>query len=128
MFTSPTINTDKQCSHHQPYKQTNNVYITNHNSQAAKAVFWPNPASAVKVFFLWIITHQMFYEAYSPDIKRISLSVLRKITKSKVIVQSSRSIIFIFKIELQTSVIPLFHLILTEKNIFGIIFMIEVHL
>ena len=70
----------------------------------------------------------MFHEAYSPDIKRISLSVLRQITKSKVIVQSSRSFIFIFKIELQTSVIPLFHLILTEKIIFGIILMIEVHL
>ena len=34
----------------------------------------------------------------------------------------------IFKIELQTRVIPLFHLIFTEKNIFGIILMIEVHL
>ena len=34
---------------------------------------------------------------------------------------------FIFKIKLQTSVIPLFHLIMTEKIIFGIILMIEVH-
>ena len=42
--------------------------------------------------------------------------------------QISRSNIYIFKIELQTSVIPLFHLILTEKIIFGIILMIEVHL
>ena len=30
--------------------------------------------------------------------------------------------------ELQTSAIPLFHLILTEKIIFGIILMIQVHL
>ena len=30
MFTPPTIHTDKQCSHHQPYTQTNNVYTTNH--------------------------------------------------------------------------------------------------
>ena len=49
-------------------------------------------------------------------------------TKSKVKVQISRSNIFILKIELQTSVIPLFHLILTEKIIFGIILMIKVHL
>ena len=49
-------------------------------------------------------------------------------TKSKVKVQISRSNIFIFKIELQTSVIPLFHLILTEKIIFGIILLIEAHL
>ena len=49
-------------------------------------------------------------------------------TKSKVKVQISRSNIYIFKIELQTSVIPLFHLILTEKIIFDIILMIEVHL
>ena len=70
----------------------------------------------------------MFYEAYPPDIKRIPFSVLRKMTKSKVKVQISRSNLYIFKIELQTSVIPLFHLILTEKIIFGIILMIEVHL
>ena len=48
-------------------------------------------------------------------------------TKSKVKVQISTSNIYIFKIELQTSVIPLFHLILTEKIIFGIILMIQVH-
>ena len=42
--------------------------------------------------------------------------------------QISRSNIFIFKIELQTSVIPLFHLILTEKIISGFILLIEVHL
>ena len=42
--------------------------------------------------------------------------------------QISRSNIFIFKIELQTSVIPLFHLILTEKIISGIILLIENHL
>ena len=70
----------------------------------------------------------MFYETYPPDIKRISLSVLKQMTISKVKVQISRSNIFIFKIELQTSVIPLFHLIFTEKIIFGIILMIEVHL
>ena len=70
----------------------------------------------------------MFYDAYLPDIKRIYLSVLRKMTKSKVKVQISRSNIYIFKIELQTSVIPLCHLILTEKNIFGIILMIQVYL
>ena len=49
-------------------------------------------------------------------------------TKSKVKVQISRSNIYIFKIELQTSVIPLFHLILTEKIIIGIILMIQAHL
>ena len=49
-------------------------------------------------------------------------------TKFKVKVQISRSNLYIFKIELQTSVIPLFHLILTEKISFGIILMIEVHL
>ena len=49
-------------------------------------------------------------------------------TISKVKVQISRSNIFIFKIELQTIVIPLFHLIFTEKIIFGIILVIEVHL
>ena len=49
-------------------------------------------------------------------------------TKSKVKVKISKSNIFIFKIELQTSVIPLFHLILIKKIIFGIILMIEVHL
>ena len=70
----------------------------------------------------------MCYEAYPPDIKRISVSVLRKMAKSKAKVQISRSNLYIFKIELQTSVIPLFHLILTEKIIFGIILMIEVHL
>ena len=48
-------------------------------------------------------------------------------TKSKVKVQISRSNIFIFKIELHTSVLPLFHLIFTDKIIFGIILMIEVH-
>ena len=58
----------------------------NNRSQAAKSFFWPNPASAVKVCFWWIITHQVFYEAYNnqPDIKIISLSLLRKMTKSKV--------------------------------------------
>ena len=30
MFKPPAINTHKQCLHHQPYTQTNNVYITNH--------------------------------------------------------------------------------------------------
>ena len=49
-------------------------------------------------------------------------------TKSKVKVQISRSNIYIFKIELQASVIPLFHLILTEKIIIGIILMIQAHL
>ena len=39
-------------------------------------------------------------------------------TKSKVKAQISRSNIYIFKIELQTSVIPLCHLILTEKKHF----------
>ena len=49
-------------------------------------------------------------------------------TKSKVKVQISRSNIYFLKIELQTSAIPLFHLILTEKIIFDIILMIQVHL
>ena len=70
----------------------------------------------------------MFYEAYPPDIKIISLSVLRKMTKSKVKVQISRSNIYLKKIELHTSAIPLFHLILTEKIILNIILMIQVHL
>ena len=60
-----------------------------------KLFFWPNPASAVNFLFLWIITHQVFYEAYPPDIKRIFLSVLRKMTKFKVKVQISRSNIHI---------------------------------
>ena len=49
-------------------------------------------------------------------------------TKSKVKVQISRSNIYIFLIELRTSAIPLFHLILNEKIIFNIILMIQVHL
>ena len=56
------------------------------------------------------------------------IRVLKKMTKSKVKNQISRSNIFIFKIELQTSVIHVFHLIFTEKIIFGIILMSEVHL
>ena len=49
-------------------------------------------------------------------------------TKSKVKVQISKSNIYIFKIELQTSLIALFHLILPVKIIFAIILMIQVHL
>ena len=47
-------------------------------------------------------------------------------TKSKVKFQGQ--IYIFFKIELQTSAIPLFHLILTEKIIFDIILIIQVHL
>ena len=43
------------------------------------AVFLHNPALAI-IFFM---AHQVSYEAYQADIKIISLSVLRKMTKSK---------------------------------------------
>ena len=49
-------------------------------------------------------------------------------TKSMVKVQISRSNIYFLKIELQASAILLFHLIFTEKIIFNIILMIQVHL
>ena len=73
-------------------------------------------------FFLWIITHQVFYEAYPPDIKRIPLSVRKKIQGK---VQIWRSNIYFFQIELKKSIVPLFHVILTEKLFFGIILMIK---
>ena len=70
----------------------------------------------------------MFYEAYPPDIKRIALSVSRKMSNFKVKVQISRSNIYFFlnrtTNKCNTSISSNFDL----KIIFGMSLMIHVHL
>ena len=69
----------------------------NTGSQAAKPVFWPNPASAVEVFFMDYNSPGEFHEAYQPDMKIIwDNERFEKNEKSKVKVQMSRSNIYFF--------------------------------